>query len=202
MPEEPEPTMNARFAAAAAAIAAALTTESIGMYPFRAASLAAQSWLLLLMLVVAAPYAAIAYFADQPSLARRAFAHGIALATSTASVLVPVIFVVMFVSVMSLAAEHPHRLEHIGQIVGGIAIVPLGFMTRHVKPVHLSAPRVVGFALANIWLAIAVRLTRQERGGLGDEGAKEWRRNRRLGVACGVAVPIALMFGRAIYERL
>ena len=48
---------------------------------------------------------------------------------------------------------------------------------------------------------MAVRLSRQERERLGD-GAKEWRRNRRLGVACGVAVPVALMFGRAVYERL
>jgi hypothetical protein len=194
--------MRARYAAAAAAIAAALMTESIGMYPFRAASPAAQSWLLLLMLTVAAPFAGIAYYADEPSLARRAFARGIALATFTASLLVPAMFAVMFVSIMSLWAEHPHGIERVGQMVGAIAIVPFGLLTKHVRPLHLSAPKVFGFALANFWLAIEMRLSRQERERLGDGGAKDWRRNRRLGVACGVAVPIALMLGRAIYERL
>lgn len=194
--------MNARYAAVAAAIAAALVTESIGVYPFRAASLSAQFWLLVLMLGVAAPYAGIAYSADQPSLARRAFAHGISLATLAVSLLVPAMFAVMFVSVMSLWAEHPHGLERVGQIVGAIVIVPFGLLTKHVRPVHVSAPKVLGFALANIWLAMAVRLSRQERERLGDDVAKEWRRNRRLGVACGVAVPVALMFGRAVYERL
>jgi hypothetical protein len=154
------------------------------------------------MLGVAAPYAGIAYFGDQPRLARRAFARGISLATSAVSLLVPAIFAVMFVSIMSLPAEHPHGIERVGQIVGAIAIVPFGFLTKHVRPLHVSAPSVLGFALANIWLAIAARLSRQERERLGDDGAKKWRRNRRLGVACGVAVPAALMLGRAIYERL
>lgn len=194
--------MNARYAAAAAAIAAALMTESIGMYPFRAASLAAQLWLLLLMLSVAAPYAGIAYFADQPSLARRAFARGMSLATSVVSLLVPAILAVMFVSIMSLWAEHPHGIERVGQTVGAIAIVPFGFLQRHARPLHVSAPKVLAFALANMWLAIAVRLSREERERLGDDGAKDWRRNRQLGVACGVAVPVALMLGSGIYERL
>jgi hypothetical protein len=194
--------VNGRYPAAVAAIAAALMTESIGMYPFRAASLTAQFWLLLLMLGVAVPYAGIAYFADQPSLARRAFARGISLTTSTVSLLVPALFVVIFVSIVSLWAEHPTGIERLGQMVGAIAILPFGCVHEHVRQLHVSAPRLLGFALANIWLAIAVRLSRQERERLGEDGTKEWRRNRRLGVACGVAVPLALMLGRTMYERL
>jgi len=194
--------VNARYPAAVAALSAALMTESIGMYPFRSASLAAQVWLLFVMLSVAAPYAGIAYSADQQSLARRAFARGLSLTTSVVGLLVPAIVVVMFASIMSLSAEHPHGIERVGQTVGALLIVPFGFMQKHMRPLHVSAPRVLGFVLANIWLAIAVRLSRQERERFGEDQATDWRRNRRLGVACGVAVPVALVLGRTIYERL
>jgi len=58
--------MNVRYPAATAALAGAVMTESIGRYPFRSASLAAQLWLVALLTPVAAPYAALALRARPP----------------------------------------------------------------------------------------------------------------------------------------
>jgi hypothetical protein len=194
--------MNTRYPAVAAAIAGAVMTESMGIYPFRSASLAAQFWLVILMLIAAAPYAAVAMRAQPSSLRPRAFARGISITTVAVGVLAPAVFMLMFLSIMSLWAEHPHGLERVGHAVGAIAIVPFGLLLNHVPPLHLSPAKLIAFVLANIWLAIAVRLSRQERDDLAVEAAKDWRRKRRIGVLCGVAMPFVLMLGRNIYFRL
>lgn len=198
--------MNVRYPAIVGAILGAFLTESMGIYPFRSASLAAQAWLGALMLLIAAPYAVIALRADRPSLTRRAFARGMSVTTAAIGILAPLMFAVAFLSIMSGWAEHPHGWERVGQAVGAIVIVPFGFMLTHVPAVHYSPGALLAFIAANIWLAIAVRLSRQEREGLRDAAASSGRRGRRVGltcgVACGVAMPIVLMYGRLLYLQL
>ena len=81
--------MNVRYPAATAALAGAVMTESIGRYPFRSASLAAQLWLVALLMLVAVPYAALALRAGPPSLTQRGFARGISLTSIVVGVLLP-----------------------------------------------------------------------------------------------------------------
>lgn len=198
--------MNSRYPAVAGAILGAALTESMGIYPFRAASLAAQAWLGALMLIVAAPYAWLALRADSPSVTRRAFARGISVTTAAIGVFAPLVFALMFLAIMSGWAEHPHGWERVGQAVGAIVVVPFGWMLDHVPALHYSPATLVGFVLANIWLAIAVRLSRQDRNELRGEAASGARQSRRIGLACGIgcgiALPIVLMFGRALYLQL
>lgn len=198
--------MNARYPAVAGAILGAALTESMGMYPFRAASLAAQVWLGVLMLIIATPYAGLALRAESPGVTRRAFARGMSVTTAAIGVFAPLIFGLMFVSIMSGWAEHPHGWERVGQAVGAIVVVPFGWMLNHVPALHYSPGRLLAFILANVWLAIAVRLSRQERNEFRGEAARGARQSRRVGlacgVACGVAIPIVLMYGRLLYLQL
>lgn len=191
-----------RAAAAAAAIAAAAMTLSMSVYPFRAASLAAQCWVLALMLVIASPYVLLAWRAVQPNIAHRAFARGISISSVAIAVLVPTLFGILFLSTMSLWAEHPTGIERVGQWIGAVSIVPFGMLTEHAPRLRLSPGWLVAFVLANVWLWIATRLSRLERERLNDDGARIWRRGRRWGIACGLGIPLLLTWGTAVYLAL
>lgn len=62
------------------------------------------------------------------SLSSRCRGHprGISLTTAAIGVFAPLIFGLMFLSIMSGWAEHPHGWERVGQAVGAVVVVPFG----------------------------------------------------------------------------
>jgi hypothetical protein len=130
--------------------------------------------LVVLMLIVAAPYANVAYVVARPRLASRGFARGLSITTAAIGTLIPLTSALMLVSIMSQWTEHPSGVQRAGQMLGAISIVPVTFLMRHVRPLHVSATMATAFLLANAWLATTARMSRVDRARLGDEQVRAW----------------------------